>query len=162
MSAKKIKSPSHKCFPTTRGHEIKIISKIDCFINSNAKMTQSCKQQVEHQTDLNQNKTVSIKAQNKNSQNADKEALINQLLLKNLKLKEEGDKKNKLIEMLIDDRTEIKRVTSLHLPQDKDNQQSKSNFRLQSPNHMEFTFYKSPNKGLPKEFQITPSKKMFF
>ncbi|CAD8076008.1 unnamed protein product [Paramecium sonneborni] len=162
MSAKKIKSLNHKCLLSARGNEIKIISKIDCFINSNAKITKSCKKQVEQQTDLNQNKTASINDFQQNSQNADKQALINQLLLKNLKLKEESDKKNKLIEMLSEDGTEIKRVTSLHFPLNNDQYKLKSNFRLASPNQMEFTFYKSPPKGLPKEFQITPSKKMFF
>ena len=46
MSAKKVKSPSQKCFPTTGRHEIKIMSKIDCFINSNTKMTQVFKYRV--------------------------------------------------------------------------------------------------------------------
>ncbi|CAD8064727.1 unnamed protein product [Paramecium sonneborni] len=162
MSAKRIKSPSHIYFPTAKGHEIKIIQKIDCFINSNSKITQSCKKQDEHQTDFNQNKTASRNDFFFQCQNANKQSLINQLLLQNLKLKEENDKKNKLIEMLRDDRTQIKRVTSLHFSNDKGYQQSKDNIRLVSPNKMDFTFYKNPSKGLPKEFQITPSKKMFF
>ena len=57
----------------------------------------------------------------KNRNNHQREKIINELLQENIKLKELNNQKNKLIEMLIDDRTEIKRVTSLHIPPDRDN-----------------------------------------
>ncbi|CAK77840.1 unnamed protein product (macronuclear) [Paramecium tetraurelia] len=163
MSAKKITSPqTNKCHPTSRGHDIKTIQKLEFFTSTNAKINKSSKHQLTYVTEQIQVNCLTNKVSLKNGQNHDREKIINQLLQENLKLKEQNDQKNKLIEMLIDERTDIKRVTSLHIPHERDIQQSKTNFRLQSPNHMEFTFYKSPSRGLPKEFQITPSRKMFF
>ncbi|CAD8158393.1 unnamed protein product [Paramecium octaurelia] len=171
MSAKKITSPqTNRCHPTSRGHDIKTIQKLEFFTSTNAKINkvfnyQSSKHQLTSVTEQIQVNCLTNKVSLKNGQNNDREKIINQLLQENLKLKEQNDQKNKLIEMLIDERTDIKRVTSLHIPHiphERDIQQSKTNFRLQSPNHMEFTFYKSPSRGLPKEFQITPSRKMFF
>ncbi|CAD8074572.1 unnamed protein product [Paramecium sonneborni] len=123
---------------------------------------QSSKHQLTYAMDQLEFNSLTNKILIKNKHNHDREQIINQLLEENIKLKEQNDQKNKLIEMLIDERTHIKRVISLHITPEKDIQQSKTNFRLQSPNHMEFTFYKSPSRGLPKEFQITPSRKMFF
>ncbi|CAD8153373.1 unnamed protein product [Paramecium pentaurelia] len=159
MSAKKITSPqTNKCHPTSRGHDIKTIQKLEIFTSTNNGKINK----LTYATDQIQVNCLTNKVSLKNGQNHDREKIINQLLQENIKLKEQNDKKNKLIEMLIDERTDIKRVTSLHIPHERDIQQSKTNFRLQSPNHMEFTFYKSPSRGLPKEFQITPSRKMFF
>ncbi|CAD8070008.1 unnamed protein product [Paramecium sonneborni] len=123
---------------------------------------QCSKHQLTYATDQFQFNSLTNKQLIKIRHNHDREQIINQLLEENIKLKEQNDQKNKLIEMLIDERTDAKRVTSLHIPHERDIQQSKTNFRLLSPNHMEFTFYKSPSRGLPKEFQITPSRKMFF
>ncbi|CAD8158861.1 unnamed protein product [Paramecium pentaurelia] len=163
MSVKRITSPqSNKCHSNNKGHEIKTIQKLDCFTSTNGKINKNIKHQLTYATDQRQLNCLTNKALIQDRDSNDRKQIINQLLQENIKLKEQNDKKNKLIEMLIDERTDIKRVTSLHIPHERDIQQSKTNFRLQSPNQMEFTFYKSPNRGLPKEFQITPSRKMFF
>ncbi|CAD8145471.1 unnamed protein product [Paramecium octaurelia] len=163
MSVKRITSPqSSKCRSNGRCHEIKTNQKLDCFISTNGSINKSSRHQLTYATDQRHLNCLTNNTLLKDRDSNQRKQIINQLLQENIKLKEQNDKNNRLIEMLIDDRTDLKRVTSLHIPHERDIQQSKTNFRLQSPNQMEFTFYKSPSKGLPKEFQITPSRKMFF